>query len=1153
MTIASYAGLKERFELLDFTLSPTTGGSTTASTSFYYFAYGITRSGINKGTALGQVAIEAGERLEFTINTTARPNGLQPFGFALGAATTNDETQSKLLGVAWVIEDDQETNINLPLTLIFDSDEDLAINGTITAIEDLPSNPVNGCIRYVSNESAYYQWDDGFYGDPSWIQVYGDQLYLTNTTDLRSGLKWKGGCDTPINSIPPDPQPNYYGIISPLWGGEGGISTPIKLWLLRGLTEGNGVVSPVDSQISLVALLNDNSELAASELSGKIELIINNYIRRSTGAITTAIGESATWSSGTPFYFLEQQLDQGYVLEVEYTCSATIGNGDRFVAYLRDDGVFGIPTNQIAIGSSAYVNGKKSLIVPDTLGVKRLSGKGLVVTSNQSLGYQWNCNGETGLTQGIIADTANQKIAISGIRNGAIACYQPSAPLLSTEALRAIISTESGTATASDWTAPVTVGTNGRIEVAIALPTAIRDNYPDTLIAGSTDGERVIPQMRVFVRVLGIITEIASVTVEADNEQILIISDLSSGAVVGSLPSNDDASFNLWSYGAMIPTATGTGSLTAGDYEIAIAWHYPSPNLGITKISHDINDGCIPTLPLSLADAIALSSIYSQLQVQGVNAAQRQILDLDSRLVETADDPSNNRLRVQLPDVAKTIVTTTNPGVTDDVDNGYRVGDIWINTDSSPAGFYIAEDVTVGAAVWTVLGGGGSGSGITPIADIIALKARTGVNNNANYLLKTNNSIYRYDADSTADNDNNTVIVPDDKIDPPSPGRFLKTGSYNADEITETSRKFATQAQLDAIVSNTTALGTKSDTDHTHVTELNGILTGNGSNQQTLLFPTGVTDRKYLSSQGSGIEWTDAPNAIDTKTTAGYVQPAIDATVVINFGSTANFVVNQTYIVIEAGGLYLITAIGGLTTATAKYLGFGANPTISIATNKKVSLSGKPGENGSSSITTVITDFTVPGVDSTVIIEVGSANGINLDSFINIESAGNYQVAAKDIISNPNTLTALNLGGDNTSPGATIANGSQVIISGKPGPTGAASAASSFVFDSAIAPPSTGQGETKDFVDSLNGNKRSTRKENNGTILVYAYESTSFPQLFLESENQPTTGASQRALWFDGTNVFFRRENDGVSDRILTTKDYGTTNLYEEEIINRWL
>ncbi len=47
-----------------------------------------------------------------------------------------------------------------------------------------------------------------------------------------------------------------------------------------------------------------------------------------------------------------------------------------------------------------------------------------------------------------------------------------------------------------------------------------------------------------------------------------------------------------------------------------------------------------------------------------------------------------------------TVERTVDPGVGDDSDDGFIIGSQWVNTTSSPAGVFVAADVTVGAAVW---------------------------------------------------------------------------------------------------------------------------------------------------------------------------------------------------------------------------------------------------------------------------------------------------------------------------------------------------------------------------------------------------------------------------------------------------------------------
>ncbi len=63
-------------------------------------------------------------------------------------------------------------------------------------------------------------------------------------------------------------------------------------------------------------------------------------------------------------------------------------------------------------------------------------------------------------------------------------------------------------------------------------------------------------------------------------------------------------------------------------------------------------------------------------------------------------------------------IATTTPTVGDDSGDGYSIGSLWFNR--STGVFYVAEDVTLGAAVWTAVNGAG-GAGITQLTgDVLA-------------------------------------------------------------------------------------------------------------------------------------------------------------------------------------------------------------------------------------------------------------------------------------------------------------------------------------------------------------------------------------------------------------------------------------------------
>ena len=310
-------------------------------------------------------------------------------------------------------------------------------------------------------------------------------------------------------------------------------------------------------------------------------------------------------------------------------------------------------------------------------------------------------------------------------------------------------------------------------------------------------------------------------------------------------------------------------------------------------------------------------------------------------------------------------------------------------------------------------------------------------------------------------------------------------------------------------------------------------------------------------SNGS-LVWVDPPNTATTTTTAGYVQPNLEGTVVINVGSTANFIEGVSWVAIASGGNYLVTQVNTATTLTVQYKGGGATPTTSISTNKNVSPTGASGTDGLSSLTTTTADFIVPAVNSTAVVLVAQSGGFNLGVSVHIESAGSYEVTAI----NPDSITVLNLGGNNTVAGANIASGSQVVITGPPGLDGSVEATSSLNFTTAVPPPSTGVEEWKGFIDSTNNNRRSLREPGDGAVNVFAFLNDILPTPltgFVESTLTAIVdtdtileafGKVQKYLTdyltnFNGNNQLVKLENDGLLPKLVAHKlsDYALQNV----------
>ena len=1093
MATSVFASLPEQFNLADFTLTATTGGSTTVSTSHYYFCYGLSRGGINLARSMGQVAVTSGEKLQFQINASASPSGISPFGYVLGAAATNDPTAAKILAVAWAIDSDQETARSLPLTLELTKDSDFVLSGVVSTAANLPATPVNGCVRFVTDESKYYEYDaEGWYneGTPFWRQVYGDDLYLSTTSTIRSGIKWRGGCNVPINSfvITANETASFYGLITPPWTGDGSESTPVKIWLLNGLSEGGGQTLVQGGRVSAVVTVNGDTDLAAAHLGGQLTFTATQVIRRSDGTQDSALSGDFIWASN-PFYTLPSAISPGYALEFSVVTTAVVGDGDRVGFYLRYDGELGSYSDASIVGDVVYSSpATKARIVPNTNGVKRLPGSGLILTSGQLHGYQFSTTQEITITQGIVADTADQQLAISGVDNGSITVYQNGVTLPATKKLRAVLSTEAGTATASSWSSAVTVGTNGRIEFTVTLPTAIRNDYPDTSINGNTDAVRQIPQARVFVRLSGTIYEAAAEVIGAGANQIIIVDDLTGLSTVGSLPSNADPDFNLWGYGSIVGVSSGVGALAAGDYELAIAWHYPSPNLAPTKISHKTSDGCIPENSLPIATAINYAGNFANIQIEGVDQTARAKLDFNSRLVTGTDDPTNDRLRLGL-EVARTVLLNRAPNASDDDTQGYLVGDRIADISGSPSIVYYCQDNSTGAAVWTAIGTGGvGGSGIAVAANLAALKAVSSPAADAAYILKVNatsgldNCLYRYDSGSTATADDNVVILPDSGT-----GRWLKVGEYDTDEHTAGGDFLYVTASEKAAIGNLPA-----DT-----------VTALAAKEASLGNPAG--NNYILERDSDGItRWVVKPtagvagwNAYATSSQS-FVIPtgATTRTVTLASGSTAGWVIGQALTFGDGSVIaYMeVTDIPSSSQITVKALPGASNPTGTMNGGASVNglkiTSGSRGQDGWDAYGTSSQSLAIPDsvTTRTITLATGTTEGWTAGHILSFTDGTLTAYLKVTAVTNSTQFDVIGLT-DRGNPAGTLnagltASGIKILTGdrGPQGPTGSVSAASGLILDSGSA---------------------------------------------------PSTSATQWALYYDGIDLQLRQESDGASDRLL--------------------
>jgi hypothetical protein len=615
MSLSTYASIRSTTP--GVSIAAAGGGSLTAG-SAWFWVQARNRVGKNLPTALGELTWADGQKIQITIASTARASGEEIFEYVISSAATNDPTQMRKL-FAWRAKNTltvgsvdypgQGTDKSLPVTLEIAEDSQLILAGTVANSASLPaSNLLYGQVRQIVATSEYVMYDDlatsGAYAASSgyWVLVTQTELetYLSATTGL-------GGCDRPLILL--NSGSVFYK--PPAYAGDGSDSSPVRFWYSNDLDETTG---PIESQgLALTLQLLRNAEDLSDLFSGKVVVSLVGYVRRSTGVLDTTVptvGNTIVWNASTSLIELPQDLDRGYAAcyEINFRFRRSeLGNrvpgGSQLTLDIYPSATLGTPDSAWYITGDVVLSDSDLLrIVPDASGVKQLAGRCLVG------GYRSPSVG-VGYLTGLVADTDGQKVCISAALAGEMVLRQSADALLDTEAIRAIISTSPGTTTPNSYSSDVAIsGTSQSLQVAITHPTTVRSDYPDVLAGQTVDF--TAPEVYVYVLFSSVIYRF-DYTVTAPSQSVLI-TDLSAGTIVGSLPTSPSDDFCLYGYGTVTPTAvTSPSSLAAGNYQVCIAYNYPTGNTQVTAITHSALNGCIPEL-IPLQDAIAAASqIYT--------------------------------------------------------------------------------------------------------------------------------------------------------------------------------------------------------------------------------------------------------------------------------------------------------------------------------------------------------------------------------------------------------------------------------------------------------------------------------------------------------------------------------------------------------------
>jgi Concanavalin A-like lectin/glucanases superfamily len=558
-----------------FSVTASSGGNLTTAGTLYFWAQFKNRVGYNKPTSFKSLTYNIGSRIAITFNANVIEIGEEVFELALSASNTNDpQTSIQLLSFKTRL-DEGVTNVTLPATVFLDRPEHINLDILLLSTSDLPtgSDLRNGMVREVVQSGKIYEYQQS---NDNWVERSSLSNYLEDPT---VGL----GADRPVELIPsteilipPDKTLNLD-------------STPLNLWWLNGYNEDGGAQLNAGYRAQLTFWVNGKPDLENLFVDrAKIRLL--GYMRRSTGVLDTNVlgaNYQFPWNLSTPI-ILQQPLPRGYAAVIEIILSFDndelgIPEGSIIAASIKPIGEAGTISELWEIlGDGAFASEPdKFLILPN----RRLKGKGLIK------GYAIKSETEQYLINPL-PDT-QQIAAINGARNGEITLKQLS-EISPSEAIRAVVSTEPGEQTASALTLNTTVAVNGSLGISIVHPTTIRSDYPDIPIRGKN--APLNTGFYLYLQSGSNFYRSNSSYYPTPGTQNISVTSLNNFTSVSGLPDNPDPNFGLFNYGNINVVAGGGGQLAAGNYRVALAYYYPTPNYNITKISHEENSGCIRTI-----------------------------------------------------------------------------------------------------------------------------------------------------------------------------------------------------------------------------------------------------------------------------------------------------------------------------------------------------------------------------------------------------------------------------------------------------------------------------------------------------------------------------------------------------------------------------
>ncbi len=617
---AQFGLIPEIVDPLDWNLSVTAnGGSLSAIANILVYVQLTNRRGRNLLSAPKNIAISANDSLVVTFNTSIVREGEDPWWFIISAETIGDNTQAvQIAEVEYKSRADQQSTLALPLDVTFTLDEHLeTTNLSVTTAANLPSNPLNGTIRTIDDQGGaivYYNeilanWEPYYF--PT-VFTYQDDTENTEGSDqgladdiLVPGLLF----DSQVSQI---------------------TTVPVRYALINDNPEGNGI--NLEGQIDLIVFVNGeavnvNNLFVGSVYSDIIKFQLIGFYRISNRSIDQGIdGTFVTqeWNAANNQLRLSSQLPPGWAAIYDIWLDA-------------DSSVFALTEHQPGdVLSFAFVyRGKVGRFVPELAAligdfvVSGEEGQLKLLPNRLTTGsaivarfFIEQTVDDIGVLNSILADTPNQLLIVNGATGGTYRTTTAPANLTTSEGIIASFSTEPGFTNPSELSDIVTLSAPGGFTITLNHPVlpnnraAIRESYPDPVVAAETNADWTNPSIRLYAiyNETTIYQKDDLITSGSSPTQTEQIDTFNGWTIVPIIPDRNNTITNGINYGLFDPIKIDpvvpiAGALPTGTYQFVFRYEYPTNNLAITRIDHQAADA-IKRLGQTFEDILSSQQLF---------------------------------------------------------------------------------------------------------------------------------------------------------------------------------------------------------------------------------------------------------------------------------------------------------------------------------------------------------------------------------------------------------------------------------------------------------------------------------------------------------------------------------------------------------------